>query len=680
MVSKNFFAASILVVLMLVLSGCTQIPQPPDPNNGMVTLKTIKNSYTAGEELSLEIENNTDKTIHFYDFFSHCSNVYDYIKVLKRNNDGTFSPASLIAPECYATPQTKELLAGRKATFTWNTSALEEGVYKIENQYSFETRQEETNDLPPTPNLPAQERVMRIQSNEFTVVGNVELETTKRSYQPGETIEVQYNGRNEISFYNGFENPCGGEVKILKKGFLGFEEVTIYKRPVLEPVACTQEMKYRIRLSTGEKIGVGQFKKLYDGFGNQVSFKGTYKLEINGIESNEFEIENNPNGIQVITNKKVYEGNEGVLIELFNYSQNKIYLPEKCSSDLDVTVLKKIDGEFTPVEIGGQYGGIICTSPNDNTVHRYEVDLKSSKQVFNWSTVVESSSVVYDEDGNEIEDAGIYKVRVKYSSEFEVTGTDTYDNEIGKPVPPFMEVESNEFEILGGEQIEIPSDFQVTLVRQGCFGTCPIYTLTVNADGSVDYNGSRFVMVEGEQSSKISLKNVKKLIKKINEINYFSLNNEYTYNATFDVGSASTTVIMNGKTKSILHAFEDTSAPEELTEFEDFIDEITNSGAFWVYFDSIQYLSYLPKQCGNNPWDIWHADLNRVYIQPPTEEQILKEYYQTVQNIEVIEYVNIPNQYSVCLSCDCARGDIVKVLVDNENVETMLDLGWNSTE
>ena len=37
----------------------------------------------------------------------------------------------------------------------------------------------------------------------------------------------------------------------------------------------------------------------------------------------------------------------------------------------------------------------------------------------------------------------------------------------------------------------------ITLERTACFGTCPIYKLTVYGDGRVEYEGERFVTVTG---------------------------------------------------------------------------------------------------------------------------------------------------------------------------------------
>jgi hypothetical protein len=45
---------------------------------------------------------------------------------------------------------------------------------------------------------------------------------------------------------------------------------------------------------------------------------------------------------------------------------------------------------------------------------------------------------------------------------------------------------------------KVPSDTLITSQRTGCYGTCPSYTLTIAADGSVIFNATQFWVGEGE--------------------------------------------------------------------------------------------------------------------------------------------------------------------------------------
>ena len=125
------------------------------------------------------------------------------------------------------------------------------------------------------------------------------------------------------------------------------------------------------------------------------------------------------------------------------------------------------------------------------------------------------------------------------------------------------------------------SDVVVTLERGPCFGACPVYRLTVYGDGRVSYEGIRFVRIEGTRTATISEDNVRQLIAEFYAIDYFSLHDEYTHADATDMPSATTSITIGGKTKTIIHYHGDFSTPDELTALEDKIDEIVSTRQ-WV--------------------------------------------------------------------------------------------------
>lgn len=128
------------------------------------------------------------------------------------------------------------------------------------------------------------------------------------------------------------------------------------------------------------------------------------------------------------------------------------------------------------------------------------------------------------------------------------------------------------------------ADLVITLERTACFGTCPIYSLTVYGDGRVEYDGEMFVAVEGRQSATISPEQVQALVTTLEEADYFNLSDDYSAPAT-DLPSTITSVTLGGKTKTINHygycEADFDIAPKVLCDFEQKIDEVTNS-AQWV--------------------------------------------------------------------------------------------------
>ena len=121
----------------------------------------------------------------------------------------------------------------------------------------------------------------------------------------------------------------------------------------------------------------------------------------------------------------------------------------------------------------------------------------------------------------------------------------------------------------------------ITLERTACYGFCPIYTLTIHGNGTVQYEGEDYVETVGKAETVISREKVEKLISEFENINYDSLEDSYTEKTITDAPSVITSITRNGKTKTIEHYHGDFNTPEKLTALEDKIDEIVNSDQ-WV--------------------------------------------------------------------------------------------------
>lgn len=136
-------------------------------------------------------------------------------------------------------------------------------------------------------------------------------------------------------------------------------------------------------------------------------------------------------------------------------------------------------------------------------------------------------------------------------------------------------------EMTRSTNLPIGSDFSISLERTACFGFCPVYQVSVENNGAVTYIGEMFVAVEGEQRAQISQDLVRELAGELEEIDFFSLQDQYTDMGATDMPSAILTLRVNGQTKRVVHYHGDFSAPEELTRLELLIDEITNT-AQWT--------------------------------------------------------------------------------------------------
>lgn len=99
----------------------------------------------------------------------------------------------------------------------------------------------------------------------------------------------------------------------------------------------------------------------------------------------------------------------------------------------------------------------------------------------------------------------------------------------------------------------------ITLERGACFGTCPIYKVSVRSDGRVTFEGFNYTKVKGKATGRIKAKDFKNLVQEFEQIKYFSLDDTYEPGqpncdpAVTDLPRVKSSIRLRGKTKSISH-------------------------------------------------------------------------------------------------------------------------------
>ena len=120
------------------------------------------------------------------------------------------------------------------------------------------------------------------------------------------------------------------------------------------------------------------------------------------------------------------------------------------------------------------------------------------------------------------------------------------------------------------------SDLVITLERTACRGTCPMYKLIIEGNGTVIYEGQDFVQVIGKETASLSSEQIQQLVTAFEQAKFSTLT-DYIDQDTTDSPSVITSITLNGKTKTVNHYYGDNSAPQQLFDLESKIDEITNS-------------------------------------------------------------------------------------------------------
>lgn len=131
---------------------------------------------------------------------------------------------------------------------------------------------------------------------------------------------------------------------------------------------------------------------------------------------------------------------------------------------------------------------------------------------------------------------------------------------------------------------QVPDDLEITIGRTMCYGTCPVYSLTIDHTGKVGYEGKDFVKVVGQAEATISNEQLLTLINAFVERNYWEYLDSYNKGPecvdgfVTDNPDVITSITMNGKTKSVrhYHGCEGFSGKGWLLELEKLIDRTVN--------------------------------------------------------------------------------------------------------
>jgi hypothetical protein len=88
-------------------------------------------------------------------------------------------------------------------------------------------------------------------------------------------------------------------------------------------------------------------------------------------------------------------------------------------------------------------------------------------------------------------------------------------------------------------------------------------------------------------------------------------------------------------------------------------------------------LSYQPKMCEKTPWQVWEENSGRVYIRAPTDEEIIKHYYQAVYNIDVRDVKKIELGGVACQACYvCSETYHFELTVNVSERQVLISEGW----
>ncbi len=90
----------------------------------------------------------------------------------------------------------------------------------------------------------------------------------------------------------------------------------------------------------------------------------------------------------------------------------------------------------------------------------------------------------------------------------------------------------------------------VELFRSGCYGSCPVYTVRISANGDVAWKGRMFVNATGERHATIKAEDARALLERFRTPQFWSLCGSYTRMIT-DSSTIETHVEIGGQSKTV---------------------------------------------------------------------------------------------------------------------------------
>ncbi|MGH7526774.1 MAG: DUF6438 domain-containing protein [Gemmatimonadales bacterium] len=120
----------------------------------------------------------------------------------------------------------------------------------------------------------------------------------------------------------------------------------------------------------------------------------------------------------------------------------------------------------------------------------------------------------------------------------------------------------------------------ITLERTPCFGSCPVYQVSIARSGLIRWEGKNHVAQPGPASAQIPSERVDSLVNELRAGGYFDFAERYVLDApacgqyATDSPTVITSVTLEGGSKRIQHDYGCSGAPPELGRLERRIDEV----------------------------------------------------------------------------------------------------------
>ena len=123
------------------------------------------------------------------------------------------------------------------------------------------------------------------------------------------------------------------------------------------------------------------------------------------------------------------------------------------------------------------------------------------------------------------------------------------------------------------------TDRSITMERAPCYGTCPVYAVTVGDDGEIRFRGTANVAQVGTRAARIPRERVDALFRYVDSLGFDRLDTSYTYGTSAcgayvtDLPTVVVSVVRSGVMQRVTHDYGCEAAPGTLRELHRRIDD-----------------------------------------------------------------------------------------------------------
>lgn len=118
---------------------------------------------------------------------------------------------------------------------------------------------------------------------------------------------------------------------------------------------------------------------------------------------------------------------------------------------------------------------------------------------------------------------------------------------------------------------------RILMSKGECYGYCPVYSIIINGDGRVEFDGKKNVKKEGKFEKQLTEKEISKIFNEFECANFFDFHSEYTAEIS-DLPTTYLTFEHRGFKKQVMDYY---NAPEELKKLEKLVEDVAIGEEGW---------------------------------------------------------------------------------------------------